>query len=132
MSLGRALTPSRFASGALVAFALLSAACSDSATRVTSPSLLASSSNGLTAFAVLANAAVTCTNGTITGDVGTFLAPPTGAITRTSCPLTGTMHKGDAAAVGAYNAFLASYAALATVPCDSLLTGTLDGVTLQP
>jgi len=132
MSLGRALTPSGFAAGALVAFALLSAGCSDTASRATAPALLASSVNGTSAFAVLANAAVTCTNGTITGDVGTFLAPPTGSITRTSCPITGTMHKGDATAVGAYNAFLTSYAALANVTCDSTLTGTLAGVTLTP
>src|SRR5438105_478378 len=40
-------------------------------------------------FAVLAGTAVTCTNGTITGDVGVY---PGTAITQTSCPVTGTLH----------------------------------------
>jgi hypothetical protein len=83
-------------------------------------------------FAVLGNQAVTCTNGTITGDVGTFQASPTGSVTQTSCPVTGTVHVGDGAAVQAYNDFLSTYAAVATTPCDVVLTGTLAGVTLAP
>ena len=83
-------------------------------------------------FAVLANQAVTCTNGTITGDVGTRQAPPTGSVTQTICPVTGTVHVGDAAAVQAYNGFLSTYASVATTPCDVVLTGTLAGVTLAP
>jgi hypothetical protein len=83
-------------------------------------------------FAVLANAAVTCTNGTITGDVGTFLATTTGSFTQTICPVIGTVHIGDAAAVAGYNAFVAAYDATdLTQPC-TLLTGTLAGVTLAP
>jgi hypothetical protein len=83
---------------------------------------------------VLANAAVTCTDGTITGDVGTFHGLPTGAITLTSCPIIGTTHVGDAAAIAAYNNFLAVYAALAPQAGDvcTTLTGTLAGVTLAP
>jgi len=85
-------------------------------------------------FAVLANAAVTCTDGTITGDVGTFLATPTGSVTRTSCPITGTVHVGDGVATQAFNNFLSTYAALAPKPGDvcTTLTGTLAGVTLSP
>jgi hypothetical protein len=45
--------------------------------------------------------------------VGTFLATPTGAVTLISCPVTGTVHVGDAAAIQAYNDFLSLYAALA-------------------
>jgi len=138
MHLVRALAPPRFAAGVLVTLALLSAACSDSASRITSPPLLSSSSNGSSAaalkFAVLANAAVTCTDGTITGDVGTFLATPTGSVTRTSCPITGTVHVGDGVAKQAFNVFLSRYAALAPKPGDvrRTLTGTLAGVTLSP
>ena len=83
-------------------------------------------------FAVLANAAVTCTDGTISGEVGTFKAVPTGAITLTSCLVTGKTHVGDSLAIPAYNGFLASYAAAATTPCGQVLTGTLAGVTLAP
>jgi hypothetical protein len=85
-------------------------------------------------FAVLANAAVTCTDGTISGDVGTFLAAPTGSVTLTSCPITGTVRVGDGVATQAFNDFLSRYAALAPQPGDvcTTLTGTLDGVSLAP
>jgi hypothetical protein len=83
-------------------------------------------------FTVLANAAVTCTDGTISGDVGTFQALPTGSVTQTNCPIAGAIHVGDGAAIQAFNAFLAQYDALATVPCDVVLTGTLAGVSLAP
>ena len=89
-------------------------------------------SGSSSSFAVLANQAVTCTDGTITGDVGTFQALPTGSITQTTCPIIGTGHVGDAASIQAFNAFLSSYATLATTPCDVVLTGTLAGVTLAP
>jgi hypothetical protein len=117
---------------------MLAAACTDAVSPVTAPSrqLSASSSKSVAAlnFTVLANAAVTCTNGTIAGDVGTFLAPPTGSFTQTSCPVTGSVHLGDGSAIAAYNDFLAAYAALAPQPTDvcPIITGTLDGVTLPP
>ena len=139
--LARALAP-RFAAGVVVTLALLSAACSnDSASRINAPPLLSSSSvNSQSAaasnFAVLANQAVTCTDGTIIGDVGTFQAKPTGSVTLTSCPVTGTIHVGDGVAKQAYNAFLAEYAALAPQvgQCDQAhtLTGTLAAQTLPP
>jgi hypothetical protein len=82
-------------------------------------------------FSVLANAAVTCTAGTgggITGNVGTFLAAPTGAITETPAGcITGTKVLG---ATAAFDEFLDSYTALKAVPCTRTLTGTLAGVTL--
>ncbi|HET7187313.1 MAG TPA: ice-binding family protein [Gemmatimonadaceae bacterium] len=132
------LTSSGFATGMLAASTLLAAACSDSASRMLSPSIDVASSRGSTGasstFAVLANAAVTCTDGTITGDVGTFQAAPTGSVTRTVCPIVGTVHVGDGVAKQAYDKFLAAYAALAPKPGDSCtsLTGTLAGVTLPP
>jgi Ice-binding-like len=147
--LARTLAPHRFAAGALVALTLLTAACSnDSASRITAPSLSASmsanasQSAGAIDFTVLAYAKVTCTDGKITGDVGTFLAPPTGSVTKTRCPITGTVDIGDAAAVAAYKAFVAEYIALTPAPatptapayCNvtNILTGSLAGVSLSP
>jgi len=130
------LAQPRAAAGLLVTLALLATACSDGASGVTSPSRFSYSTDGPASassnFAVLANAEVTCTDGTITGDVGTFQATPTGAVTLTSCPVVGSVHVGDEAAIQAYNAYLAEYEALADVPCDEVLTGTLAGVTLAP
>jgi len=121
--------------------ALLAAACSPdsngpsnrtlSANRVLSLSTSAAASG----FAVLANAAVTCTRGSIIGDVGTFQTTPPGAITLTEgCVITGASDIGGAAAVAAYNAFLSQYAALAPQPGDNcpIITGTLAGQTLAP
>ncbi len=124
--------------------ALFAAGCNTDAkdpSAVSGPSLSASKAAKVGApsttragFAVLANAAVTCTDGTITGDVGTFHATPPGAITLTTCPITGTTHVGDTAAIQAYNAFLTTYAALAPKAGDvcTTLSGTLSGVTLAP
>jgi len=83
---------------------------------------------------VLANQAVTCTNGTITGSVGTFQATPTGSITLTSCPVTGSVDVGTGASIAAFNAFLTAYTALAPKSGDvcTTETGTLAGVTLTP
>ena len=140
MHLVRALAPPRLAVGALVTLTLLSAACSsDSTSSITSPptdvsyskSPPAASSN----FAVLANASVTCTDGKIIGDVGTFQATPTGSVTRTRCPINGKIHVGDGAATQAYNIFLTKYSSVApklTDPPCTMLTGTLAGVTLAP
>lgn len=138
--LARALVPSRLAAGVVVALTLLSAACGDSGSNVTAPvrrlTLANSQSAGATDFTVLANQAVTCTNGKITGNVGTDQAAPTGSVTRTSCPITGTINVGNGAAQAAYDAFVAQYIALAPAPgeCTTLntLTGTLAGVTLAP
>ena len=115
----------------LIALGSLSAACSDSASRLNGPSFEAVSVEASN-FVVLANAGVTCTDGTIIGDVGTFIA--TGAITRTNCPITGTLHVGDGVATQAYNDFLNTYAVLAPQAGDvcTMLTGTLAGVILAP
>jgi ice-binding like protein len=130
----------RLATGASIAIALIAAACSsDSASRINAPSLPSNSSisqSAASSFAVLANQAVTCTDGSVIGDVGTFQAAPTGSVTLTRCPVIGGIHVGDGAAVQAYNAFLAEYAALAPnvgqcTPANTL-TGTLAGQTLTP
>ena len=121
MHLARALSPSRFTAGVLVTLALLSSSINGSAAAAPD-------------FAVLANAAVTGTGGAIIGDVGTFLATPTGSVTLTGCPVTGTVHVGDEVAKQAFDDFLSRYAALAPQPADNCraLTGTLAGMTLSP
>jgi Ice-binding-like len=78
-------------------------------------------------FAVLAGTAVTCTDSTITGDVGVATGA---AVTQTNCTINGTIHAGKSAAKAAYKDFLSAYAALALVPCNFVLTGDLAGVTL--
>jgi hypothetical protein len=138
----------RLAAGLLVSLALLGTACStDSkdvaalsgptllASKVAStPSPVTSTLGGAANFAILGNAAVTCTNGTITGNVGTFQAVPLGAVTQTTCPIVGQIHVGDATAIAAYNAFLNAYTGLAPKLGDvcPIITGTLAGQILAP
>ncbi|HAR46050.1 MAG TPA: hypothetical protein DCS05_07745 [Nitrospiraceae bacterium] len=81
-------------------------------------------------FAVLAGPAVTCTDSTINGDVGSGLTGS--AITQTNCTINGTVHQGDATAIAAYGDFLNAYDALALAQCDQTLTGTLAGLVLAP
>lgn len=133
----RFLTPRRIVGGMVVTATLFSAACSESASRLTSP--VASDARSLSsatpsAFAVIANAAVTCTDGTINGNVGTFFASPTGSVTQTTCPITGQIQVGDEQAQHAFTDFLGTYTALAPKVGDvcTTLTGTLDGIRLPP
>ena len=133
----RALSRPSFSAGILVAAALLTAGCSDltapsSAVPLRSP--LSIGSSAASNFPVLANAAVTCTGGNIAGNVGTFLGTPTGTVTQTSCPITGTVYVGGGIAEQAFNDFLNAYAALAPKAGDvcTTLTGTLGGVILSP
>ena len=131
--------PTRFATAFVLSLAFLSAACTQDPTGPTSSStptegLFATSAASAPGYTILANAAVTCTNGTIIGSVGTFQATPTGSITLTSCPVTGSIDVGTGASIAAYNSFVATYAALAPQPTDvcTTLSGTLAGVTLAP
>jgi hypothetical protein len=148
MHLIRKPVPFRLAVGALVALTMLSAACSnDSASRINAPPAVSlnrsddgssSSTASGSSFTVLANTAVSCSGGSITGDVGTFQAPgdlPPGVVTLTTgCLVNGTIHVGDAAAKAAFNGFLTAYAALAPKAGDicPVITGTLAGQTLTP
>jgi len=118
---------------------LLAAACSPDSNGPSGPALLEHRRGGgggaSSGFAVLANAAVTCTAGSIVGDVGTFKTAPPGAITLTEgCLIPGARDIGGAAAVAAYNAFLDQYAALAPQLGDNcpVIAGTLAGQTLTP
>ncbi|HEY0015421.1 MAG TPA: ice-binding family protein [Longimicrobium sp.] len=84
-------------------------------------------------FRVLANTAVACTSGSISGDVGTRQAPPTGSFAGVNCVVSnGTVQLGTPASVAAYNNFVTVYNQRETVPCGTVLTGTLAGVTLPP
>jgi hypothetical protein len=147
MHLVRKRAPSRLAAGAFVALTFLSAACSnDSASRINAPPPLSlshsadgsSSAAAGSNFAVLAHTAVSCSGGSITGDVGTFQAPgddPAGVVTQTTgCLINGTIHVGDAAAKAAFNGFLDTYAGLAPKTGDvcPVKTGTLAGQPLTP
>lgn len=78
-------------------------------------------------FAVLSSeAAVTCTNATITGNVGALAA-----VTQTTCSVSGTVTTPISAAVSAD--FEAKYAALGAATCDPLNTNIpLAGATLVP
>jgi ice-binding like protein len=134
----------RFAAVASFA-ALLTAACNTDSTGPSSLNLSAhkdrgehndnSSHGGSSGFVVLANAAVTCTGGSIIGDVGTFKTAPPGAITLTEgCVIDGARDVGGPAAVAAYNDFLDQYAALAPKAGDNcpVIAGTLAGITFAP
>lgn len=82
-------------------------------------------------FAVLAGTAVTCTDSTVTGDLGVW---PGNTVTTTACTIAGSVHAADAAAEQAYLAFVSRYNDLRDQPpvCDDTLTGTLAGQTLLP
>jgi hypothetical protein len=82
-------------------------------------------------FAVLAGVAVTCTDATVTGDVG---VSPGEAVTQVRCVIEGDVHQADAVADAAYADFLDAYNELRDNPpaCDATLTGTLAGQTLPP
>ena len=89
-----------------------------------SPPALGAAAN----FAILAGAAVTCTGGTVTGNVGVF---PGTAITQTGCVVTGSVNAGDLVAAPAQNDFVIAYNDIATQTCDQALTG-LGSLTLAP
>jgi len=94
-----------------------------SASTSSAPSLGAASS-----FAILAGTAVTCTNATVSGNVG--VSPGT-AITQTSCPVTGTINAGNSVAAQAASDFLIAYDQFKALTCDRTLT-TIDGLRLSP
>jgi len=120
-----AITAKKVLIVAIVLFAaLLSAVPFHTAFAQTAPAL--GSADG---FAILAGTAVTCTNSTITGDVGVW---PGTAITQTNCTINGAVHAGDGVAKQAYIDFLSAYNALALEPCDVTLTGDLTGLVLTP
>ena len=113
----------------LALLAIVAAACGGTeaaqTSMLSSPSTAVSSSSAApslgaaASFAVLASTAVTCTDGTIAGNVG---VSPGIAITQTNCPVTGTIHANDATAAQAHTDFNTAYAAFAALPCGQTLT----------
>jgi hypothetical protein len=84
-------------------------------------------------FAVLSAApggggAVTCTGGTVTGNVGSSGAAA--SVVQTGCSVSGAIVAPVSAQV--VSAFNSSYAAFAATACDQTLTGTLANVSLAP
>ncbi|MEO8144868.1 MAG: ice-binding family protein [Betaproteobacteria bacterium] len=84
-------------------------------------------------FAVLSAApngggAVTCTDSTITGDVGSSGQPA--SVVQTNCTISGAVVAPVSAQV--LTGFNGAYDSLAALSCDQTLTGTLAGVTLTP
>ncbi len=83
-------------------------------------------------FAVLGGAAVTCTAGSVVGDVG--ISPGiTASFTNTGCAIAGgTPPATNAAAAQARADFLNAYAVIRSAYCTQTLTGTLAGLDLAP
>jgi len=84
-------------------------------------------------FAVLSAApggggAVTCTDSTITGDVGS--SGPRASVVKTRCKINGAIVAPVSA--GVVSDFNTAYNGYLTIACDQTLTGTLDGITLAP
>ena len=94
----------------------------------TAPALGSASSFAVLSAAPGGGGAVTCTNGTITGNVGS--SGLAASVVQTSCTINGAVIAPVASAVVA--GFNTAYAAYAAIPCDQTLTGTLAGVTLGP
>jgi hypothetical protein len=82
-------------------------------------------------FAILAGAAVTCTNAKVIGDVGVW---PGTAVTRTGCTIDGRVHRADRIAEQAFLDFTTTYNNLRDNPpaCRETLIGTLAGEVLVP
>jgi hypothetical protein len=114
-----ACAPSSAASLTSSEAVLMSGASSASSLVAAAPSVGTAGS-----FAVLAGTAVTCTNGTVTGNVG--VSPGT-AITQTTCPVTGTINAGNAAAVRANKDFFIAYDKFKALACDQTFTTTTIG-----
>ncbi|MCY7318740.1 MAG: DUF3494 domain-containing protein, partial [Ramlibacter sp.] len=94
----------------------------------TAPSLGAASKFAVLSAAPGGNGAVTCTNSSITGDVGSSGAPA--SVVQTGCTIAGAIIAPVSAKV--LTDFNSAYDAFKAVRCDQTLTGTLDGVTLLP
>ena len=98
------------------------------AATASAPPLGAASTFAVLSAAPLSGGAVTCTGGSISGDVGSSGARA--SVVQTGCPISGAIVAPVSPQV--VTDFNNAYAAYATIPCDSNLTGTLAGVTLGP
>jgi len=113
----------------LVAFAMLAGLWPVAAQAATAPGLGAAGSFAVLSAAPMHGGAVTCTNGTITGNVGSSGARA--SVVQTSCPITGTIIAPVSNQV--VTNFNTAYAGYSSIACDQTLTGTtLANVTLSP
>jgi len=94
----------------------------------TAPSLGTAANFAVLSAAPLGGGAVTCTNGTITGNVGS--SGVKASVVQTNCPITGSIIAPVSAQV--VNDFNTAYAAYASMTCSQTITGTLANVTLSP
>jgi hypothetical protein len=92
------------------------------------PSLGTASSFAVLSAAPKAGGAVTLTDSTVNGDVGS--SGPKASVVKTSSTITGAVIAPVSAKV--LTDFNSAYAKLALVPCTTVLTGTLAGMTLAP
>lgn len=94
----------------------------------TAPALGAASSFAVLSAAPGSGGAVTCTDSSIIGDVGSSGAPT--SVVQTHCTISGAVIAPVSDQV--LTDFNGAYDTLANQQCDSYLTGTLAGVTLSP
>ena len=108
--------------------ALLAAVWPAAALAATAPGLGSASSFAVLSAAPGGGGAVTCTDATISGDVGS--SGLAASVVQTSCAINGAIIAPVSAGVVAD--FNTAYAAYAAIPCGTTLTGTLAGITLSP
>jgi len=114
-------------SASLIALAALTAAPM-AAWSATAPVLGTASTFTILSAAPIAGGAVTCTNGTITGDVGS--SGPAASVVQTSCSISGSIVAPVSARVLAD--FNTAYSQVAGIPCGTTISGNLAGQTLAP
>jgi hypothetical protein len=112
----------------IAGFALLAGVWPMAAQAATAPGLGSASSFAVLSAAPGGGGAVTCTNGTITGDVGS--SGLAASVVQTSCTINGTVIAPVSAQV--ITDFNNAYAAYAAIPCDQTITGSLAGLSLSP
>jgi Ice-binding-like len=96
--------------------------------KTAAPSLGSASNFAVLSAAPKPDGAVTLTDSTVTGDVGS--SGPTASVVTTNSTILGAVIAPVSDQV--LRDFNRAYDALAAVPCDTVLTGTLAGVTLSP
>jgi Ice-binding-like len=112
----------------LVFLALLAGVWPMAAQAATAPTLGSAANFAVLSAAPGGGGAVTCTGGTITGNVGS--SGPMASVVQTGCTITGAIIAPVSAQV--LTDFNGAYDALGAVSCGQTLTGTLAGVTLTP
>jgi hypothetical protein len=113
---------------AIVLFAALLSATPFHAAFAQAPALGSAGSFAVLSAAPDKGGAVTLTRSTVTGDVGSSGLPA--SVVLTDSTITGAVHAPVSKKL--LTDFNSAYDALAAVPCDTVLTGTLAGITLTP